>query len=52
MLTATATEFFKLQPVGRRLLILRRYVVATLAVGALEHNIIARHKISPTPTLP
>ena len=41
---ATSTKLLELKPIGRGLLILRRYVVAALAVIALKHNIIARHK--------
>jgi hypothetical protein len=44
VLAATAAEFPKLQALRGRLLILRRHVVATFAVRALKHNIIARHK--------
>ena len=43
MLAATWTKLLKLKPVGRGLLILRRHVVAALAVTTLEHNVIARH---------
>ena len=44
VLAATSAELTKLQTLRGRLLILRRHVVATLAVRALKHNIIARHK--------
>jgi hypothetical protein len=43
VLATTATEFLKFKPIWRGLLILRRYVVTILAVGALKYNIIARH---------
>jgi hypothetical protein len=41
---ATSTKLGKLQPIGRGLLILSRYVVAVFAFTTLEHNVIARHK--------
>jgi len=43
VLAATATELAEFKPVGRGLLILGRYVVSTLAVVTLKHNIIAWH---------
>jgi len=43
VLAATATEFLELEPIGRRLLVLCRSVVAALAFTTLEHNVIARH---------
>jgi hypothetical protein len=43
VLAATSTKLGKLQPIGRSLLILGRYVVAVLAFATLEHNVIARH---------
>jgi hypothetical protein len=49
MLAATATELLKLQPIRCRFLVLGRCVVAALAIGALEHNVIARHNSSPLP---
>ena len=39
----TATELTKLKPIRRGLLILGRYVVATLAYTTLKNNIIAWH---------
>src|SRR5258708_13789444 len=48
VLTATATELTKLQPIRRSLLILGRNVIAALTLTALKHNIIAWHK-SPCP---
>jgi hypothetical protein len=46
VLTATSTKLGKLQPIGRGLLVLGRYVVAVLAFTTLEHNVIARHNLS------
>jgi hypothetical protein len=43
VLAATATEFFELEPIGRRLLVLRRGVITALAFTTLEHNVIAWH---------
>src|SRR6185369_8178559 len=43
VLAATAAELAKLKPIRRGLLILGRYVVATLAINALKNNIIACH---------
>jgi hypothetical protein len=40
---ATATELTKLKPIRRGLLILGRYVVATLTLNTLKNNIIAWH---------
>ena len=50
MLAATAAKLTKLQTLRRRLFILRRRVITTLAFRALKHNIIARHD-SPSQTL-
>ena len=44
VLAATAAELTKLKTLRGRLLILRRHVITTLAIRALKHNIIARHK--------
>jgi len=46
VLATTATKLLKFKPIRRGLLILRRYIVTILAVGALKYNIIARHKPS------
>jgi hypothetical protein len=46
VLAATTTEFTKLKPIRRGFLVFRRGVVATLAFTTLEHNIIARHKLT------
>jgi hypothetical protein len=40
---AAVTELTEFEPFGRRLLVLRRDVVAALALGALERDVIARH---------
>src|SRR5215213_10779466 len=40
VLAATATKLAEFQPVGRGLLVLRRYVVPTLAISALKHDVI------------
>ena len=44
MLAATATELAEFQAVRRGLLILGRYVIATLACLTLKHNVIAWHR--------
>ena len=41
--TAAAAELAELQPLRRRLLVLRRHVIATLAFRALKHDVIAWH---------
>src|SRR2546421_3806404 len=41
---AAAAELPELQALRRRLLVLRRHVVAALALGALQHNVVAWHK--------
>src|SRR5262249_22192634 len=43
VLPAVAAEFLHFQPFRRRLLVLRRRVVAILALGALERDDVARH---------
>jgi hypothetical protein len=45
MFTAPATELFELKPVRRVLFVLGRYVIALFALGALQNNVISRHKI-------
>ena len=46
-MTAAATaELLELQPIRRVLLVLGRYVVALLAFGALQNNVISRHRTS------
>jgi hypothetical protein len=47
MLPATATKLAKLKPVRRSFFVLCRYVIATFAIIALKHNIIAWHKLFP-----
>ena len=47
VLTAAPAELTKLQTIGRCLLILGGYVVATLAISALQHNVVTRHKLFP-----
>jgi hypothetical protein len=42
---ATATELTELQPIRRGLLILGRYVIAALALIALEHDVVAWHNL-------
>jgi hypothetical protein len=46
VLATTATVLLKFKSIGRGLLILSRYIITILAVGALQYNIIARHKPS------
>jgi hypothetical protein len=43
MATAATAELPELKSFRRRLLILRRHVVAVLALGTLQHNVVARH---------
>jgi hypothetical protein len=43
VLAATAAELAEFQTVGGRLLVLGRYVIATLAISALQHDIVTRH---------
>jgi hypothetical protein len=43
---AAAAELPELEALGRRLLVLRRHVVAALALCALQHNVVARHKFT------
>src|SRR5947209_14626028 len=45
VLAAAAAELPELQALRRRLLILRRHVVAALALGALQHDVVARHNL-------
>src|SRR5438445_5457736 len=45
MLTAASAELPKLQTFSRRLLVLGCYVVAALAIRALQHNIVTRHNV-------
>jgi len=43
MATAATAKLFKLKPVWRVLFVLRRYVVALFALGALQNNVISWH---------
>ena len=43
--TAATAEFLELQPVRRVLLVLGRYVVAFLTLGALQNYIVSRHNL-------
>src|SRR5829696_6155832 len=47
VLAATATKLAEFQPVGCGLLVLRRYIVPTLAISALKHDVIAWHNLFP-----
>ena len=47
VLTAAAAELAELQTLSRSLLVLRRYVIAALAITALQHNIVTRHSLFP-----
>lgn len=45
VLTTAAAELAEFQTLSRRLFVLRRYVIATLAITALQHNIVTRHNL-------
>jgi hypothetical protein len=47
--TAAAAELTEFQTLSRRLFVLRRYVIATFAITALQHNIVTRHSLFPIP---
>jgi hypothetical protein len=47
VLAAAAAKLIEFETLRRRFLVLRRHVVAAFALGALQHNVIARH-ISPS----
>jgi hypothetical protein len=47
VLAATPAEFAELEPIGSRLFVLRRHVVAAFALTALQHNVIAWHYSFP-----
>ena len=52
MLAAAAAELIELKPVRRVLFVLRRYVIALFALGALQNDVISRHyftSLSQTP---
>ena len=42
--TAASAELLELQTIRSCLLVLRRHVIAALAITALQHNVIAWHK--------
>jgi hypothetical protein len=46
MHTALVAKLLELKTVGRLLLVLGRYIIAILALGALQRNVISRHKSS------
>jgi hypothetical protein len=46
MFAAKAAELTELKAFRRRLLILRRHVIAMLAIRALKRDIISRHSLS------
>jgi hypothetical protein len=48
MAAAAAAELLELQPIRRVLFVLGRHVVALLALGTLQNNIISRHKTPKT----
>src|SRR5437588_12135715 len=43
VLTASPAELLELQTIWSRFLVLRRYVIAALAITALQYNVIAWH---------
>jgi len=45
VLAAATAELLEFQTFGRGFLVLGRSVVPALAISALEHNVIARHKV-------
>jgi len=44
--TAAPAELTKLQTIGRGFLVLRRYIIATLAISTLQYDVVPRHKSS------
>jgi hypothetical protein len=44
MAAATTAELIELEPVRRVLFVLCRYVIALFALGALQYDIVSRHK--------
>jgi len=52
VLTAAPAELLKLQAIRSCLLVLGRYVVAALAIAALQYNVIAWHKSPIGPNSP
>ena len=47
VLTAAPAELLKLQAIRSCFLVLGRYVIAALAIAALQYNVIAWHKSFP-----
>ena len=45
VLTATPAELAELETFSRRLLVLSRYVIATFAISALQHDVVTRHSL-------
>ncbi len=52
VLSATATKLLKLKPVGRSFLVLRRNVIAALALTTLKHDVVAWHLLISKCRLP
>jgi len=50
VLAAAPAELFELQTIWSSFLVLRRYVIAALAIAALQYNIIAWHISFPIGT--
>ena len=48
MATAATAKLFKLKPVWRVLFVFGRNVIALFALGALQNDVISRHKSSKT----
>jgi hypothetical protein len=46
MAAAATAKLFKLKPVRRVLFVLGRHVITLFALGALQNNVISRHKSS------
>ncbi len=46
MAAAATAEFLELKPSGRVLFVLCRHVITLFALGALQNNVISRHKSS------
>ena len=52
VLTAASAELLELQAIRSRLFVLRRHVIAALAIAALQYNVIAWHKSPIGPNSP
>src|SRR6266853_5019084 len=52
VLTAATAELFELETFGRSLLVLCSYVVPTLALDALQYDIVTRHKFKSPKSIP